>query len=98
MRGNSYKSMGVLDVWLLLYIFSIQVYITKLTYRVYTVQLKGNSNLLSFLLIALYIYIYIYIYIYGHVGIIFIMLALSHEMSTLFCFILGNSVCVFSFD
>ena len=26
------------------YIFSIQFYITKLTYRVYTVQLEGNLN------------------------------------------------------
>ena len=29
------------------YIFSIQVYITKLTYRAYTVQLEGNSTLLK---------------------------------------------------
>ena len=55
------------------YIFLIQVEIIKLTYRVYTMQLEENSNLihqnksvmtiepdLSFLLIALYIYIYIY--------------------------------------
>ena len=52
--------MGVLDVWLLLYIFSIQVYITKLTYGALTGQLEGNLNLVK---LSLYIYIYIYIYI-----------------------------------
>ena len=30
------------------YIFSIQVYITKLTYRAYTIQLDKNSNLVCF--------------------------------------------------
>ena len=58
-------------------IFSIQVYITKLTYRVYTVELEGNLKLVKLLLFKFisakniiilsddctYIYIYIYIYI-----------------------------------
>ena len=39
--------MGVLDEWLLLCIFSIQFYITKLTYKSYTEQLEGNSNLVK---------------------------------------------------
>ena len=42
--------MGVLDVWLLLYI-PFQVYIIKNTYKAYTM--------------IIYIYIYIYIYIRG---------------------------------
>ena len=45
--------MGVLDVWLLLYVFSIQAYKTKRIYRAYTVQLKGNSNWIKW---SLYIY------------------------------------------
>ena len=36
------------------YIFPIQVYIIKLTYRVYTVQLEENSNLVK---LSLYIYL-----------------------------------------
>ena len=39
--------------------------------------------------------IYIYIYIYSHVGIIFIILVLSHVLSTLLRSSLGNSVDVF---
>ena len=37
--------MWVFDVWQLSYIFPIQFYILKLTYRAYTVQLEGNSDL-----------------------------------------------------
>ena len=50
--------MGVIDVWLLLYI-AFQVYIIKLTYRAYTMHLEVESSS-SY---NIYIYIYIYIYI-----------------------------------
>ena len=40
----TYKAYTVLDVWLP---FSIQIYMTQITYKVYTLQLKGSSNLVE---------------------------------------------------
>ena len=43
--GNFIESSGSNRcVAIVIYLFSIQVYLTNFTYRTYTVQLKGNSN------------------------------------------------------
>ena len=44
--------MGVLDIWLLLYIL-YPVLLAKLTYKAYTMQLEENSNLVK---LSFYIY------------------------------------------